>query len=407
MESKKINLKKKEKTLLKNKILTYTASVIIFIFSLYSLYYLLQYNFLGGRIKNYVEQKKPIAILLLGLDDSNGEKKTDTILIGIFNPASKRFGIIGVPRDLKVKVETPMGFKTTKINTIYSLNGPKKLLQTINKLTGLAIPFYASLDLSSLIKIIDLIGGIEVYIDQSMKYNDRSGNLYIDLPEGVIKCDGYKAMEYIRFRNDERGDIGRIDRQYEFLLNVVKNIFYKGNFLLNIKLIKIIYQHVNTNLNFNDILNLIKFTSSADYNNVEMTKIPGQFVNLYGIDYIEPDPKQIQKTLSDFMYKISIYKPDFMPEEIKVQVLNGSGKSGAAKITRDKLVRYGYNVVEFANAPHQNYENTLVLNTSGNMKKAIKVAQVLKNNQVYTKINKFILIDVTVIVGKDYQKISK
>lgn len=404
MDGKKIKIKKKEKAE-RQKLISFlgTAGLVLLLLLLVFLY--VNYYFLGGRIRTYIQGKQPITMLLVGKDDTGRAPKTDTLLIAVYNPSSHRFGVVAVPRDLKARVNTRVGYQTLKINGVYARYGIGELKRALRDLTGLSIRFHAALDLPSLVKIIDLIGGVEVYIDEPMRYRDRAGNLAIDLPAGIVRCDGLKAMEFIRFRSDEKGDFGRMDRQYEFLLNFMKSAVHKNNLLLNLKLLKVLFAYLETNLTFSDIVNLIKHSSNADFNNIDVIRVPGKFVTLYGSDYIEADPEQTRKIIGRFLYSIALHKPDFAPEEIKVAVFNGSGKGGVAKMVRDKLVRLGFNVIEFGNAPLQNHENSLVLNVSGNMKKAMRVAQALRCGGIYTKINNFLLIDVTVIVGRDYEKL--
>ncbi len=404
MENDRLLLKKKRK----NSRIGFLLSMGFLISLLIILLYIyINYYFLGGRAKSYISKGKPIAVLFLGLDEALKYKRTDTIFIGIYNPSSKRIGIISIPRDLRLKVETRIGLKPEKANNIYSRYGLKKLIKVLEKFTGFNIQYYAIMEIEGLVKVIDLIGGIEIFIEKPMKYIDNAANLYIELPKGIIKCDGLKAMEFIRFRADERGDIGRIERQFEFMINLVRKAIIERNILTNIKLLKILLKYIDTNINFQDLINLIRGTSEADFKDIEMLRIPGKFVRLHGIDYIEPDEKRVKKLMIKFFNKLKHIKGEYLPSEIKVQVLNGSGKSGVARAVRDKLVRNGFNVVEFGNADSQDYKETIILDRIGNIKKSISVARILNCENIYSKINHFILVDVTVIVGKDYKKILR
>ncbi len=404
MDGKKIALKKKKRKKSDSKLLSFGITSGLVLLLLILLYFYFHYYFFGGRITKYVEKREMISILCIGLDEAENLKKTDTLIIGLYYPRTRRFGLIALPRDLKVEIEERTGTRTLKINSIYSKYGVKRLLRVVGNLTGLDINFYVSIEIQDIIKIVDLVGGVDIYINKAMKYTDKSAGLNIELPRGIMKCDGLKALQFVRFRSDERGDMGRMERQYEFILNLIKKAVVRNNILPNLKLLKIIFKKVRTNLNFSDIINLIKYTSTADFNNIEMKKIPGKFVNIYGLEYIEPDLEKARKISKDLYNKLSYTKTDFIPQEIKVQVLNGSGKGGIAKRIRDKLVRNGFNVIEFGNAETQNYENTLILDRTGNMRKSLKIAGILKCRNVFPKINKFIMIDVTVIVGKDYKK---
>ncbi len=388
-----------------------TRSTLIMIFLIILLgvllYLYFNYYFFGGRVKSYVKKGEHIAVLFVGLDNDRNKPRTDTIMLGIYNPQSHRIGIIAIPRDLMVYVDTKLGKKPEKINVIYSRYGIRKLMKVVENLLHLNIQFYAVMKISDLVKIVDIVGGVEVYVDKPMKYIDRAGDLYIDIPRGIIKLDGLKAMEFIRFRKDERGDIGRIDREYEFLLNLARTVIIQKNLLTNIKILKTLFKFIDTNMNFNDVINIIRSSSGMDFNNIDFIKVPGKFIEIMNVKYIQPDEKRIRSVVNRFIQNLYSLKSDYLPSEIKIQVLNGSGKAGVAKRVRDKLVRNGFNVVEFGNADSQNYKETLILDRVGNIKKALKVASVLRCNLVFPKINKFIMIDVTVVVGKDYKKILR
>ncbi len=396
--------KSKKKPIINSEVRSTIGLLVLIIVLLFLIYLYFNYYFFGGRVKSYINKGKAIAILFIGLDDSDKYPKTDTLMLGIYNPSSHRIGIISLPRDLRVEVFTKLGATPEKINIIYSKYGRSKLIKVIEKLTSININFYAIATLSDVTKIVDLLGGVELYVDKPMRYIDKSGDLYIDIPRGIIKLDGLKTLEFIRYRNDERGDMGRIDRQYEFLLNLVRKAILQKNILTNLKMMKLLFKFVDTNMNFNDLINLIRSASGMDFKNIDFIKIPGKFVEIMNVKYIQPDKKQIDYLLKRFIQRLNSLKTDYLPSEIKVQVLNGSGKSGVAKKIRDKLVRNGYNVVEFGNADSQNYKETIILDRVGNMKKAMNVGSLLKCNLIFPKINKFIMIDVTVIVGKDYKK---
>ncbi len=400
---KKVKIKKKEK----NKFLGPLITVVLVISLIIIVVFYINYYFFGGRVKQYVKKAENITLLFLGKDEGIGGERTDTIFLFVYNPSSHRVGIIAFPRDLIVNVETDIGTKSEKINGIYARYGLNTLIKSVERLSGIEVKFYAIMDLKSLVKIVDLVGGVEVYVTKPMHYLDKSAGLYINIPPGLIRCDGMKAMEFIRYRGDERGDIARIEREYEFLVNFAREVVIKKNLISNIKLLKILFKMVDTNLNFRDVINLIKTTSINAVESIDFMKIPGTFVQIENVKYIKPDVKEVRKRIKQFINNLSTVKETYHPSEIRVQVLNGTKKPGLARLVRDKLVRNGFNVVEFGNADRFNYEHTLILDRIGNMKKAAKVASILNCKRIYPKINRFILIDVTVIVGKDYKKLLK
>jgi anionic cell wall polymer biosynthesis LytR-Cps2A-Psr (LCP) family protein len=65
--------------------------------------------------------------------------------------------------------------------------------------------------------MVDLVGGVEIYVPKRMKYTDRRGGLFIDFKPGRRMLDGYDAMCFVRYRHGD-SDFKRQDRQKDFML---------------------------------------------------------------------------------------------------------------------------------------------------------------------------------------------
>ena len=77
-------------------------------------------------------------------------------------------------------------------------------------------------------QLVDKIGGIEVTVEKDMNYIDQAGDLYIDIKK-VKLLNGEQIVQYLRFRYDDEGDIGRIRRRkilYLPLLNLLNLLIY-------------------------------------------------------------------------------------------------------------------------------------------------------------------------------------
>lgn len=388
--------------------LSFELTIGILIFLLVVLLYLyFYYYFFGGKSKSYISRGKVISFLFLGLDNDKTAPRTDAILIGVYNTSSKRIGVIAIPRDLIVYVHSELGKKGEKINTIYPKYGKRRMIDEIENLLGIKIQYYGIINIDNFIKIVDLLGGVEVFVEKPMYYIDKSAGLYINISKGIVKCDGLKAMKYIRYRSDERGDLKRIERFIEFGLSLLNSRGSIKNFITDVKILKLILKFLDTNINVSDAVNLIRSFSEADYKNIEILRIGGRFIEESNTSFIEADETKIKENVKNFLKELAIKRGDYTPDQIKVQVLNGSGKSGIAKLVRDKLIRNGFNVVEFGNADSDNYQNTIILDRTGKISKSLKVASILNCKNVYIKINPFIMVDVTVIIGRDYNSILK
>lgn len=92
-----------------------------------------------------------------------------------------------------------------KINCIYSEKAPERILEKVNELTGLNINYYCKIDNQALIKLVDIVGGVEFDVPIDMNYDDKTQDLHIHLKKGVQKINGEKAEMLLRFRHNNNG----------------------------------------------------------------------------------------------------------------------------------------------------------------------------------------------------------
>ena len=138
---------------------------------------------------------------------------TDTIMLAQVRPDGTA-NLLSVPRDSWVNIP---GFGMSKINASNPHGGPELLMRAVSDLTSLPVQSYAFLSLNASRAVTDAAGGVTVEVKQPMKYDDNAGHLHIDLQPGVQRLSGEQMEGFLRFRKDNMGDIGRVDRQQEFV----------------------------------------------------------------------------------------------------------------------------------------------------------------------------------------------
>ncbi len=156
--------------------------------------------------------------LIVGTDKDDGN--TDTIMVASYDTVNQTINIMSIPRDTMINESWDL----KKINSVYSRTGGNinSLANRIQKLVGFKPDFYVKVDLSVFVELVDLIGGVEFYVPQDMKYDDPYQDLHIDLKEGQQVLDGEKAMQLVRFRGYAEGDIRRVAVQQDFLKALIK-----------------------------------------------------------------------------------------------------------------------------------------------------------------------------------------
>jgi len=145
-------------------------------------------------------------ILLLGTDEGGGN--TDVIATLRVDGGVTR--ITQIPRDTYIEAE---GFGPMKINALYSVGGADALKSEISHKLGRPVQHHLVINLAAIRRMADLIGGIEVDVPKRMVYVDNTQGLNIDLQPGPQVLRGRDLEGFLRFRHDETGDIGRMERQ--------------------------------------------------------------------------------------------------------------------------------------------------------------------------------------------------
>jgi len=201
--------------------------------------------------------KDTVNILLLGNGGANhpGGGLTDVIQVLSINTRDDKALIFSIPRDLYVDID---GFGKHKINTAYVLgeqqghgNGGKLAKKEVEQVLDIPIQYYIKIDFTGFIKIINLLQGIDICVEQPI--NDPKTNTYVK--QGCQHMDGEVALDYVRSRYST-SDFDRSGRQQEVLM-AIKEKTLKLNFLLNpLKLnqaLNILVGHLNTDVELSEI----------------------------------------------------------------------------------------------------------------------------------------------------------
>jgi LCP family protein required for cell wall assembly len=156
-------------------------------------------------------------LLILGTDVGGG----NTDVIATLRIDGDRTQITQIPRDTYIEAES---FGPVKINALYSLGGPEAVKREISQRLGRPIQHHLVVNLSAIRQMADMLGGIEVDVPKRMHYVDRSQGLSIDLQPGVQNLRGKDLEGFLRFRHDETGDLGRMDRQQLALKSLFRKL---------------------------------------------------------------------------------------------------------------------------------------------------------------------------------------
>jgi len=222
-------------------------------------------------------------ILCLGVDSVEGTHRTDTILLAGVEPHDRRITILSVPRDTRVLVNGT----AHKINEIYARHGESVLRGMLEELLEIRIDRSILVDFQGFINTIDLLGGIDLTIEQPMHYDDNWGNVHIHFDPGQAHLNGKRALEFVRFRADSAADLGRIKRQQRFIAAVLEKLKTPSIVMRLPQLIQEVYQHIRTDLRVAEILELAGSLKGGQIA-VQTMSLPGDARYIDKISYYLP-----------------------------------------------------------------------------------------------------------------------
>ena len=163
---------------------------------------------------------KPMNVLLIGSDKSTvpGDPgRSDTQMLVRLDPETKSISMLSLPRDLQVDIP---GRGLAKMNEAYSLGGPALVIKTFKQLTGLPVNGWIEVNFSGFWHVVNILGGIYLPIDHKYFVPASADYKSINLEPGYQLVRGKQALNYVRYRHDQRGDFTRMQRQQLFLREV-------------------------------------------------------------------------------------------------------------------------------------------------------------------------------------------
>ncbi|PLS17858.1 LytR family transcriptional regulator [Bacillus sp. M6-12] len=245
--------------------------------------------------------KNPVSILFLGVEDysTKGEGgRTDSIIVGTFNPQLKTMKLLSIPRDTRTFI--PAKDKKGKINGAYN-EGKEATIETVENLLNIPIDYYATVNFEGFKKIVDEIGGVEVQVPFDFwEYTDTFPREKIYFKEGPAKLDGEEALAYARMRKrDDRGDYGRNDRQKEIIKSSIDAMVKPSNLLKIDDIAKHVGDNVETDIKMREgiaFLNKYKTFNSSD---IDTLTLEGTEDTIGGAFYFIPSDESLQNVQNE------------------------------------------------------------------------------------------------------------
>jgi len=289
-------------------------------------------------------------------------QRSDVIMVLHTDPDQAKASVLSIPRDLYVSIAGTG--RSNRINVAFE-NGPGRLIQTIHSELGLPIDHYVQVNFDGFRGIVDAMGGLDVFFPSPAR--DILAELNVPAA-GCIHLSGAQALAYVRSRHyesfeagkwktDPTSDIGRIQRQQDFIRRMMKNAVsssirnpFTANRLLNAFVPNITLDGA---LGTGDLFRLGTKFRSLNPEAVDMLTLPTAPEVVHGAEVLRLKQPEAGQTIERFLHPPlpqasetpgGKAPPVIPPSSVRIRVLNGSGRAGQAGIAAKQLERAGFRI---------------------------------------------------------------
>jgi len=217
---------------------------------------------------------KPVNILFMGID-ARGLKensRSDTMILASIDRQNEKIAMVWIPRDTRVQVSRN---HYNKINSVNFVDGPEAACKTVGDLLDTRVDYYVVTNFYGFEKIINILGGVNIYVEQDMNHWDPDPYLAIHLKKGQQRLNGADSLRYVRYRGTPTADIGRTQQQQKFVKALAAEMFRAGTITKLPRLLPEIAKSIHTNIPMNDMMYLMEVAGDFENQTIITQTLPG------------------------------------------------------------------------------------------------------------------------------------
>ncbi len=308
---------------------------------------------------------EPFTVLLLGSDERDendsawdvGGARTDTIILVRVDPMNKQASMVSIPRDTMVNLP---GVGTAKINAAYYYGGAPATIAAVKELTGVEIDHYAFVNFGGLVDLVNAIGGIDVYVDETVD-NPKAGNVIVEA--GQQHLDGEHALTLARDRDYADGDYTRQKNQRKVIMGIIERVMNApANDLAGLIQASTGFVTTDSGITFDWILSLAQQMRHVENNHdlvVTSTTLPSTPAYIGEVSYVVADTAGTAELMRIFMEGGDVSQP-LTQSSISSDVANAGGSYGAPSTIGNDEEYYYEEEVYYEETPAPAVEEAVV-----------------------------------------------
>ncbi|MCK4541899.1 MAG: LCP family protein [Spirochaetales bacterium] len=326
-----------------------------------------------------------------------------------YHPSTGKGAILDIPRETGSIISEIN--RIDRIETLFDIRHPNGYIEKIEELIDMPVGNYIQLDLQQVSEIVDLFEGLDMFIANPVEIVEKEKMVL--LPSGSLTLDGDKTRIFLSYGEEGETETERIGRRQKFIQSLLKSPSKRKTLFDDEKVVNNLYGRMKTDLSKRAVVSLFREMSNLDAERLIFQRVLGLSRrvddNLLLFPHYEGNLlKETVKQTIDSISNTEVISDEEL--RVTIEILNGTTVTGLAGRTAQVFESYGYDVKSVANAETQNYQKTIILDRTGNIANAQRVASLIHCNSVETRIIPVDpdlelisdIVDVTIIIGADF-----
>ncbi|MDD4753539.1 MAG: LCP family protein [Desulfitobacteriaceae bacterium] len=245
------------------------------------------------------EDDQNLVVLVAGSDkNKNDAGRSDTLMLAFLDTKDKSVKVLSIPRDTYVSIPSK---GKTKINHAYAYGGISLAKETVENFLDVSVDHYIDIDFQGFVSLVNALGGVEYDVEKRMYYPAEN----INIKAGPQLLNGEDALGYVRYRSDGLGDIGRVERQQDFLRVLADKVLSLSTLWKIPKLVNIFQDNVETDFSLTDMLWLANKFKSIDNSKIETQTLPGDGQYINGVSYWITESDEVTELIDRLTGKVA------------------------------------------------------------------------------------------------------
>ncbi|MEI0748073.1 LCP family protein [Brachyspira pulli] len=364
------------------------------------------YYFFVSKLNISKKNDEPLYFAVLFIDD---DREIYGSYVGIISSLHNRIGLIGLPRNIALweNVDSP----PVPLDMLYKNGGENAVFRAIENSVDKKITYRIAIDNNQISDIIDLIGGIKMYVEEPIEFKDKEKGYELSFGIGEWLFTSNKVISYLHYLTmNGYKDIETLYRLEDIIINSAIGLIQSPqlrNIIHSKDMRKIIASKIKSNLRPPDVKAFLDILANSNERTLVIENIDAR-VDDNGILTPIFEGSAFKKQMNDLTLYVELktQKSELNNEDVSLSVLNATTVAGLADRINIRMRYRGFAAGEYGNFT-TNLNESVVLIRDGQIEKAFMVANEGRVSRVYAKTDRRVLNNAVLILGNDYYEITQ